>query len=173
MTEAFHPLSWAELSHAAARLLVAALLGGAIGAERQFHRHAAGLRTHILVTLGAAAFVVTGLDLAGTDHGDPLRVVQGVVIGVGFLGTGTILKPGPREPVRGLTTAAGIWNAAAVGVAVGAGYLGVALALTAITLAVLGLLRALERLIPPTSAEGRSGRSAHRSRRKPPADTAT
>jgi putative Mg2+ transporter-C (MgtC) family protein len=145
MTGLMDQLSWRAFADGSLRLFIAALLGGVIGIERQLHRHSAGLRTHILVTLGAAAFVLTGLRMAESERGDPLRVVQGVVIGIGFLGAGTILKRTAPEEVRGLTTAAGIWNAAAVGAAVGAGYLGLALSVTFITFGVLGTLGLLER----------------------------
>jgi putative Mg2+ transporter-C (MgtC) family protein len=96
------------------------------------------------VTLGAAAYVLASLSITQAVPGDLLRVVQGVVIGIGFLGSGAILKAPGTQRVRGLTTAGGIWNAAAVGVAVGAGQIVLAVALTAITLAVLGILGLLE-----------------------------
>jgi putative Mg2+ transporter-C (MgtC) family protein len=140
----FNDLTWREFLLPCARLLVAAGLGGAIGLERQARGQYAGLRTHILVTLGAASFVLLGLSIGRSQHGDVLRVLQGVVIGVGFLGTGAILKGNAPARVRGLTTAGGIWNAAAIGAAAGAGYVSMALAITAIALAVLGVLRFIE-----------------------------
>ena len=111
------------LWEASARVLLAMLLAGAVGAERELRDREAGLRTHILVGLGAALFVVVGnfswseLDF-GNQPGvvlDPSRVVAYVITGIGFLGAGTIIKNGTS--VRGLTTAASLWVVAAVGVA--------------------------------------------------------
>lgn len=107
----------------AARLLVSALLGAGIGFEREIHSHPAGMRTHLLVSLGAAAFTAIG-DVgfrAGTGGGavDPTRIAAQVVTGIGFLGGGAILKYGTT--VKGLTTAASLWATAAVGMAAGAG----------------------------------------------------
>ncbi|MEO8571411.1 MAG: MgtC/SapB family protein, partial [Chloroflexota bacterium] len=96
------------------RLVVASLLGAAIGFEREIHAHPAGMRTHLLVSLGSAAFTVLGIFsfVAGTGT-DPSRIAAQVVSGIGFLGAGAILKYG--STVRGLTTAASLWATAAVG----------------------------------------------------------
>lgn len=105
------------------RLLLAFLCGGMIGMERGKRGRAAGLRTHILVCLGAAMTVMTGLfaiDTLGVDS-DPLRIGAQVISGIGFLGVGTILITGNTH-VKGLTTAAGLWTTAAIGLAVGIGY---------------------------------------------------
>jgi putative Mg2+ transporter-C (MgtC) family protein len=102
------------------RLLIAATLGGILGFEREQMGKAAGLRTHMLVALGAAMFVLIP-KLAGTSDGDMARVFQGIVIGVGFLGTGTIIKGDDETQIEGLTTAAGIWLTAAIGIAAGVG----------------------------------------------------
>jgi putative Mg2+ transporter-C (MgtC) family protein len=99
------------------KLLVALFLGGLIGAEREYRDKAAGFRTIILICVGAALFTIYGLKLSGT--GDPARVAANIVSGVGFLGAGAILRDTGR--VVGLTTAATIWLAAAVGMGVGAG----------------------------------------------------
>lgn len=115
------------LGEAVARLLLVGALAGAIGIERELREHEAGLRTHMLVGVGAALFVIAGnfawTDLEfGNDVGivlDPSRVIAYVVTGVGFLGAGTILKNG--STVRGLTTAASLWLVAAIGVTVGSG----------------------------------------------------
>lgn len=115
------------LGEAVARLLLVGALAGAIGVERELREHEAGLRTHMLVGVGAALFVIAGnfawTDLEfGNDVGivlDPSRVIAYVVTGVGFLGAGTILKNG--STVRGLTTAASLWLVAAIGVTVGSG----------------------------------------------------
>lgn len=100
------------------RVLAAAVLGAIIGWERERKGRAAGLKTHILVSVGSALFVLAPI-LAGIDGGDNTRVMQGIVSGIGFLGAGAILRDGMR--VEGLTTAAGIWMTAAIGMAVGMG----------------------------------------------------
>jgi putative Mg2+ transporter-C (MgtC) family protein len=102
------------------RLLVAAILGGVLGFEREQKGKSAGLRTHMLVALGAALFILVPQQ-AGVSDADLTRVLQGLVAGVGFLGAGTIIKGGGEEEVKGLTTAAGIWLTAAIGVAAGMG----------------------------------------------------
>ena len=98
------------------RLLAAAVLGGLIGAERESVGKAAGLRTHMLVALGSALFVVAPT-VAGLGEGDRGRIIQGIAAGIGFIGAGTILKLTDREEIKGLTTAAGVWLTAAIGVA--------------------------------------------------------
>ncbi|MCR4398958.1 MAG: MgtC/SapB family protein [Firmicutes bacterium] len=126
------------------RLSVAAVIGGLVGFERERINRAAGLRTHILVCVGAALvmLVSTGLpELLGT--GDPGRIAAQVVTGVGFLGAGTIMREGAS--VRGLTTAAGLWVVAGFGLAVGAGMYGPAMAASGIVLAALFLLPPVER----------------------------
>jgi len=109
----------------AVRLVVAALLGAAIGLEREIHEHPAGMRTHLLVALGSALFTIVSIfgfvDVLGSGQAapvDPSRVAAQVVTGIGFLGAGAILKFGTT--VRGLTTAASLWATAAIGMAVGA-----------------------------------------------------
>jgi len=97
------------------RLVTAAVLGGVIGAERESEGKEAGLRTHMLVALGAALFVL-GPRAAGLGEGDLGRIVQGVAAGIGFIGAGTILKLTDRREIKGLTTAAGIWLTAAIGI---------------------------------------------------------
>jgi putative Mg2+ transporter-C (MgtC) family protein len=121
----------------AVRLILAAVLGGVLGAERESEGKAAGLRTHMLVALGAAMFVVAAIE-TGTDIGP---IVQGVATGIGFIGAGTILKLQDRQEIFGLTTAASIWLTAAIGVAVGMGRLWLPIAGVAcawVTLFVLG-----------------------------------
>lgn len=120
----------------ALRLTVAAILGGMLGYERESHGISAGVRTHMLVALGAALFVVVP-DQAGVMEDAMSRVVQGVVAGVGFLCAGTILKNDNSAHVRGLTTAAGIWLTAAIGVAAGVGFEITALITTLLALFVL------------------------------------
>lgn len=106
----------------AARLIVAAALGGLVGAEREIHGHPAGIRTHMLVALGSGIFTVLSIHGFGQGPGsgiDPTRIAAQVVSGIGFLGAGAILKDG--IVIRGLTTAASLWATAAVGMAAGAG----------------------------------------------------
>ena len=105
-----------HLASVAGRLVAAGLLGGLIGAQREKVHSAAGFRTHILVALGAALFVLAGRE-AGFTSADTSRVVQGIITGIGFLGAGTILKLVDKDQVHGLTTAATIWVTAGVGVA--------------------------------------------------------
>ena len=102
------------------RLGAAAVLGGLIGAEREWVGKAAGLRTHMTVALGCAAFVLIAIE-GGTDNADLSRAIQGIAAGIGFIGAGSILKLREQEDIQGLTTAATIWLTAAVGVAAGAG----------------------------------------------------
>ena len=131
-----------------ARLLAAIVLGGMLGLEREAKGRAAGLRTHILVCIGSALFVMAPL-LAGVSQADVTRVMQGIVSGIGFLGAGAILKLDHEERVQGLTTAAGIWAAAAIGMAVGMGMHLLALASTVAALLVVSLL---PRLLPDKPA---------------------
>lgn len=121
------------------RLVLAVLLGGVLGYERESHGKAAGLRTHMLVSLGAALFVI-GADPTGTFNDSISRVIQGVVAGIGFLGAGTIIKSESLSNIRGLTTAAGLWLTAAMGVAIGLGQEVVAIMTTLLALIILQLL---------------------------------
>ena len=121
------------------RLSVAALLGGVVGFEREQQGKSAGLRTHMLVALGAAMFVLIPQQ-AGVSPGDLTRVLQGLVAGVGFLGAGTIMKGHGEEEVTGLTTAAGIWLTAAIGVAAGMGRESTAVLSTLLALVILTVI---------------------------------
>ena len=118
------------------RLLVSAALGGLLGFERESQGKSAGIRTHMLVAIGAALFVLIPQQ-AGLTDSDISRVVQGLVAGIGFLGAGTIVKGDSTHDVKGLTTAAGIWLTAAVGLCVGLGRESTALLSTLLALAVL------------------------------------
>jgi putative Mg2+ transporter-C (MgtC) family protein len=122
------------------RLLVAVVLGGVLGWERESVGAPAGLRTHMLVSLGSALFVLIPLQ-AGMRMEDLSRVLQGVTAGIGFLGAGAILKQRDRNDVRGLTTAASIWLTAALGVAAGMGREATALLSTLFALVILAILR--------------------------------
>jgi putative Mg2+ transporter-C (MgtC) family protein len=117
----------------ALRLLLAGILGAVIGYEREIHDHPAGMRTHLLVSVGSAAFTVLSIYGFPSEQGAPTdtsRVAAQIVTGIGFLGAGAIIKYGTS--VRGLTTAASLWATAAVGMAVGAGWWAVAVVTTAI-----------------------------------------
>ena len=125
-------------------LVLAVILGGAIGLERELHQKAAGLRTNILICAGAALF--TELSLAMTaEFGDPSRIAAQIVTGVGFLGAGAIIQG--RGIVTGLTTAATMWLVAAIGMAVGFGALLEAMGTTLLVVLVLVALRPIERWI--------------------------
>ena len=126
------------------RLVIAMILGAVVGAQRERYGKPAGLRTHMLVSLGGALFVIAALEF-GMDADGISRVIQGLVTGIGFLGAGAILKLREKREVEGLTTAAGIWLTAAVGVTVGLGRLGLAVVsiiLAWITLSLLGKVEA-------------------------------
>ena len=126
------------------RLMLAALLGGLLGMEREQKGKAAGVRTHMLVAMGAALFVLLSQQ-SGMAHADVSRVVQGIIAGIGFLGAGTILKD--EEKVKGLTTAAGIWLTAAIGVAAGMGRESTAVVSTLLVLAIFTLIPRLVSLV--------------------------
>jgi putative Mg2+ transporter-C (MgtC) family protein len=136
---------WRRLVHVALRLFVAALLGGLLGYQRELTGKSAGLRTHMLVTLGAAFFVIVP-QLENMPTGDISRVVQGLIAGIGFLGGGAILKVTTEKEIYGLTTAAGIWMAAAIGVAAGFGRLGTAILAAGMSFLILDLVYRVERM---------------------------
>lgn len=134
-----------EATRIVLRLTLAALLGGLLGLEREAKGKAAGVRTHMLVAMGAAMFVLASqqFDIGPADMS---RVLQGVIAGVGFLGAGTILKGDAESQVKGLTTAAGIWMTAAIGVAAGMGKESTAVLATLLTLAIMASLPLIDRL---------------------------
>jgi putative Mg2+ transporter-C (MgtC) family protein len=123
----------------ALRLLVAAVLGALIGLEREIHDHPAGMRTHLLVSLGSGGFTVLSIAAFPAPGADPARIAAQIVSGIGFLGAGAILKEGVT--IRGLTTAASLWAVAAVGMAAGAGAWIIAVTITAIAIVSLWPLR--------------------------------
>jgi putative Mg2+ transporter-C (MgtC) family protein len=127
-----------QILRLAVRLLLAAFLGGILGFEREQWGKAAGLRTHMLVALGAALFVLIPQQM-GESASDLSRVIQGVVSGIGFIGAGAILKQGKRQ-VQGVTTAAGLWLTAAVGIAAGLGREATAVLGTFLALLILSVL---------------------------------
>jgi putative Mg2+ transporter-C (MgtC) family protein len=131
--------SVAQVVRTSIRLLLAAFLGGLLGFERQQTGKEAGLRTHMLVSLGAALFVLVPQQ-SGMDIADLSRVMQGVIAGIGFLGAGAILKQSEQGEIRGLTTAASIWLTAAIGISAGAGREATAILGTVLALIILAAL---------------------------------
>jgi putative Mg2+ transporter-C (MgtC) family protein len=142
--ELFYLPDAGQMVRVVVRVVAAALLGALLGAERERAGKPAGLRTHMLVALGAALFVLFPAE-AGMEVADLSRVIQGVATGIGFIGAGTILKRADGEQVEGLTTAASIWLTGAIGMSVGAGqlWLSVVCAVSAWV-----ILYALQRLSP-------------------------
>jgi putative Mg2+ transporter-C (MgtC) family protein len=134
-----------EAARITLRILVASILGGLLGFEREVRGKAAGLRTHMLVALGAAIFVLVPQQ-AGASGADLSRVLQGLVAGVGFLGAGSIIM-GQKKDVAGLTTAASIWTTAAIGAAAGMGREATAVLSTLLALAILSLIPMIARFV--------------------------
>ncbi|MCS6936832.1 MAG: MgtC/SapB family protein [Candidatus Bipolaricaulota bacterium] len=124
------------------RLVVAALLGAVVGWERERAQRPAGLRTYMLVAFGSALFTVLSSTAFAGAGADPSRIAANIVVGIGFLGAGTIFRAG--EAVRGLTTAAGLWAIAAIGMAAGAGEYLLALFSTVLVLGILWGVRFVE-----------------------------
>jgi putative Mg2+ transporter-C (MgtC) family protein len=129
------------------RLLFAMLLGAVLGYDREKKDAAAGLRTHMLVALGAALFVIAP-QLAGIQGEALNSVIQGLIAGIGFLGAGAIIKLSEKEEVKGLTTAASIWATAAIAMCAGLGRETTAVIATLFALTILALLPRVERAIP-------------------------
>ena len=117
------------------RLLVAALLSGLIGLEREFKHKSAGLRTNVLVGMGSTLVMMTSIMSSELLGGEPPRIAAGIVTGFGFLGAGLIIQD--KDRVHGITTAGAIWMVSAIGVAVGIGFYSAAIIATTITLLVL------------------------------------
>jgi putative Mg2+ transporter-C (MgtC) family protein len=133
-----------QITRILVRLLLAALLGGVLGYEREHEGKAAGMRTHMLVSMGAALFVLVPQQ-GGLQIAEMSRVIQGVVAGIGFLGAGAIIKNTSAEKlsannIKGLTTAAGVWMTAAIGIACGLGRETTAVISTVLALIVLALV---------------------------------
>lgn len=129
------------------RVIIAALLGGIIGIEREAHRMEAGLRTHMLIAMAAALFTMLAFEIFhlalgdGSMNPDPIRAVEAVTAGIAFLGAGAIFRHG--DSVHGLTTGVGMWLAGAIGISVALGHYLIAAATTLIALVVLALLRVI------------------------------
>jgi putative Mg2+ transporter-C (MgtC) family protein len=133
----------AQVVRVLVRLVAAALFGAVIGFQRERAGKPAGLRTHMLVALGAALFVIAAIEW-GMAESDLSRVIQGIATGIGFIGGGAILKLSEEREITGLTTAAGIWLTAAAGVAAGLGRWGAAALAVALTWVILAVLVRVE-----------------------------
>jgi putative Mg2+ transporter-C (MgtC) family protein len=162
---------WEHVARVSTRLLVAAVLGAAIGFQRGIEGKEAGPRTHMLVALGSALFIIICKE-ARMASGDLSRVVQGIVTGIGFLGAGQILKLSEEHQIRGLTTAASIWVTCGIGVAVGFGALWPALVGIVLAMVILTTVWYVERWLhlkresgapQPAPGHGESPDAHHRS----------
>ena len=151
-----------HLARICLRLLVALIIGGLVGIQRELTHKPAGLRTHMLLALGTALFVILAEE-AGMSKSDLSRVLQGLVTGIGFLGGGAILKLTAEHEIHGLTTAAGLWMTAAASAAAGMGQL---------ALAILGVVIGLVVLAAFVKVEKRLGHHASKdaANREPPKD---
>lgn len=136
----------AEFLHVTFRLIVASILGALPGMQREHAGQPAGLRTHMLVSLGAAIFMMAAVD-AGASPNDMTRVVQGLATGIGFVGAGAVLKMADRGKIKGLTTAASIWLTASIGTAVGSGQIWLPVFGSLLALLILSVLHSLEKRI--------------------------
>jgi putative Mg2+ transporter-C (MgtC) family protein len=130
------------------QLLLASFLGGMVGLEREYGKKEAGLRTYTLVCLGSALFAIVALNgLGGFEklasvRIDPIRIVQAIAIGIGFIGSGLIIFR--KDHIEGLTTAAGLWVTSAIGIAVGLGLYSIAIFASLLSIGILSGLRILE-----------------------------
>ena len=148
----------------ALRLLLATLLGAAVGFEREWQQHSAGLRTHVLVAVAAASFALLGIEIvhsgqfaAESTRLDPIRLIEAVTAGVAFLAAGTIIFS--RGEVKGLTTGAGMWLAGAIGLASGLGFWQIAVLATVLALLVLVVLHRFEKSFSDDRDSGDQDRS--------------
>jgi putative Mg2+ transporter-C (MgtC) family protein len=135
-----------QIARVVIRLVAALILGGLVGLQRERTHKPAGLRTHMLVCLGTAVFVTT-CGAVGMSFDAQSRVIQGIVTGLGFIGAGSILKLSQEHEIKGLTTAAGVWMTAAIGVTVGLGALGIGIIATILTLIILAVATKFERFV--------------------------
>lgn len=136
--------SGAQAERVLLRMVVSVLLGGLVGIQREQAGKPAGVRTHMLVCL-ATAVVVLACSGMGMAYDAQSRVIQGIVTGIGFIGAGSILKLSEERDIQGLTTAAGLWLTAAIGIACGVGTIGIALITAVVTVALLALAGVIER----------------------------
>jgi putative Mg2+ transporter-C (MgtC) family protein len=142
--EAMRAFSWPQML----QVLIAALLGGAVGLEREWRGHEAGFRTNMLISMGACLFTIVsirGFPLEGSAARDTSRVAAGIVTGIGFLGAGTIIQS--RHRIKGMTTAATIWLVAAIGMTVGVEAYALAVFSSVITFIILRFLRPVSKTV--------------------------
>jgi putative Mg2+ transporter-C (MgtC) family protein len=151
-------IEWDIVGRDLVRIAVAALLGGVLGFEREWKGHWAGLRTHMMVSIGCAIFVIAGLDAARDQKESVTRVIQGIASGIGFLGAGTILKLDKKQEIKGLTTASSIWLAAALGTTAGMAEYGLAIAAALMSLFILAGLGPMETFFERRQAMNRQDR---------------
>lgn len=140
-----------EFTHVLIRLVAAMLLGAIVGWQRERAGKPAGLRTHMLVAMGSALFVL-GSSAAEMSMEGLSRVIQGVATGIGFIGAGAILKRSEEREIEGLTTAAGIWMTSAAGIAAGLGRIGLAFVAVLLTWMILSLLSFVSARLNPKTA---------------------
>jgi putative Mg2+ transporter-C (MgtC) family protein len=143
-----------EMTRISLRLLLAALLGGLLGYERERKGKSAGVKTHMLVAIGAAIFIMVPKEMGVSDI-ELSRIIQGIVAGIGFLGAGAIIKGNTEEHITGLTTAAGIWLTAAIGVTVGMGREGSAVLCTLFALSIFYIVPHFSKNWDKTGKQGR------------------
>jgi putative Mg2+ transporter-C (MgtC) family protein len=135
--------SWRQFAHMLIRMVAAILLGFLVGIQRERVGKPAGARTHMLVSLGTAVVVLSCVGM-GMQFDAQSRVIQGIVTGIGFIGAGSILKLNQEREIQGLTTAAGLWMTAAIGIACGGGAIGIAVMAAILTVIVLALAGVIE-----------------------------
>lgn len=135
--------SVAQAERVLLRMVVAVVLGGIVGIQREQAGKPAGVRTHMLVCLATAVVVLVCIGI-GMQHDAQSRVIQGIVTGIGFIGAGSILKLSEERDIQGLTTAAGLWLTAAIGIACGVGTIGIALITALVTVGLLALAGVIE-----------------------------
>jgi putative Mg2+ transporter-C (MgtC) family protein len=140
-------VTWDIFSDDVTRIIMAGVLGGIVGLERELNGHFAGLRTHMMVAIGCAVFMMAGIAVVGDQAEAVTRVIQGIAAGVGFLGAGTILKIDDKEKIKGLTTASSIWLAAALGTVAGLAEYALAAASAVVAVFILSFLRPVERYL--------------------------
>lgn len=138
-------------------LALALVLGGLVGIERLLHTQTTGVRTHMLVSMGSACFVLAAREAFSGQDDQLARIVQGVASGIGFIGAGTILKLSQPAEIRGLTTAATVWLSSSVGVSCGLRAFHVAIWSTVLAIVVLAILRPYERSFESGLAKRRNG----------------
>jgi putative Mg2+ transporter-C (MgtC) family protein len=137
-------INWTALQHDLTRLLLAAVLGGIVGLERELKHRPAGLRTNMFICFGAAMFTILSRELAGEFTGDHTRIAAQIIPGIGFIGAGSILRARNGGGVHGLTTAATIFVVASIGMACGGGFYGLAIFASILIFIALRLLGAME-----------------------------